>query len=163
MSAPTPSMRLADSARSPLVRPTTMMTSVTSTATASTVMKVRSGRGSTFCTIMKRIINFCCAQATVNALMLRLLGTLPRVFVSICPGIFAEIDQIRARRLRQREAVCSNGLVHSKLLECNLQLIVIAGPSDVDLPRISGGRRVLPICVSYVGTHLTTRGEILNS
>src|ERR1700683_4005769 len=95
--------------------------------------------------------------------MLRLLGTLPRVFVSICPGIFAEIDQIRARRLRQREAVCSNGLVHSKLLECNLQLIVIAGPSDVDLPGISGGRRVLPICVSYVGTHLTTRGEILNS
>ena len=52
MSAPTPSMRLADSDSRPLVRPTTMITSVTSTATAITVMNVRSGRCRTFCTIM---------------------------------------------------------------------------------------------------------------
>ena len=52
MSAPTPSVRLADSVSNPLVSPTTMITSVTSTATAITVMIVRTGRCITFCTIM---------------------------------------------------------------------------------------------------------------
>ncbi len=52
MSAPTPSVRFADSISNPLVSPTTMITSVTSTATAIIVISVRMGRCNTFCTIM---------------------------------------------------------------------------------------------------------------
>ena len=48
MSAPTPSTRFAESATSPVVSPTTMITSITSTATAITVIAVRIGRCSTF-------------------------------------------------------------------------------------------------------------------
>ena len=48
MSAPTPSMRLAVSCSMPLVSPTIMITSVTSTATASTLTSVRTGRCRTF-------------------------------------------------------------------------------------------------------------------
>ena len=44
MSAPTPSVRFADSINKPLVNPTTMITRVTSTATAITVIAVRIGR-----------------------------------------------------------------------------------------------------------------------
>ena len=54
-SAPTPSMRRAVSVSNPLVRPTMIRTSVTSTPTAMTLISVRTGRWSTFCKIILRI------------------------------------------------------------------------------------------------------------
>ena len=51
MSAPIPSVRLADSKIRPLVSPTTMITSITSIATAIMVIAVRTGR----CIALRRI------------------------------------------------------------------------------------------------------------
>ena len=52
ISAPTPSVRLADSVINPVVSPTTRITKVTSTAIPITVINVRIGRCITFCRIM---------------------------------------------------------------------------------------------------------------
>src|SRR5271168_670378 len=73
------------------------------------------------------------------------------------------MHQVRAGRLRQGEAVRGNRLVHSKLLDCNLQLIVIAGPGDVNLPRVAGSSRGLPVCIAHVRSHLASGAKILNS
>ncbi len=95
--------------------------------------------------------------------MLRLLGSLARIFLRVVLAIWADAHQIGARWLRQSEAIRSNRLVHSNLLDCYLQLIVFAWPRNCYLPRIRGAARGLPICVGHVRNHLTTRAKILNS
>src|ERR1700722_4984970 len=98
-----------------------------------------------------------------KALRVRLLVVLARIFVNVVLSLFTDVHQIRAERLRQGEAVWSNRLIHSKLLDRNLQLIVIVRPADVDLPRIALGARGLPVCVNHVRSHLATRTKILSS
>ena len=101
MSAPTPCVRLADSVSSPVVRPTTMITSITSTATANTVMMRAQSAGASRSARS-------CARSRFG---LR--------------GIVSHVDHFHSRRLLQHEAIVGDIFIECHFRDSNLKCVVI--------------------------------------
>src|ERR1700741_664779 len=66
-------------------------------------------------------------------------------------GLLADTDQFGARRLRKYKAIRGNRLIEGGLYDRNLQLIVVAGAGDVDLPGIVKLAERVPVAVTIIG------------
>src|SRR6266566_2707878 len=115
-SAPTPSMRLAASCSSPCVMPTTSITMLTSMATARTLTIVRTGR--------------CRTLATIILLTTRRLPFRPFLGVTL----FAQLDQLRVRRLSQLELLRRYRLIELRVVQDRYgQAVILDRPLDLDV------------------------------
>src|SRR6266567_857240 len=118
-SAPTPSTRLAASWRSPCVMPTTSITIATSMATARMLIIVRTG--------------LCRTLATIILLTTRRL--LFRPFLGVT--LFAQLDQLRVRRLSQLELLRRYRLIELRVVQNRYgQADLLDRPVELDVRRV---------------------------
>ena len=73
---------------------------------------------------------------------LRLLGFL---------RFFADTDQLGAGRLEKYKAIRGNRFIEGGFDDRDLQLIVVAGPGDVNLPGVVKLAKRIPVAVTVVG------------
>src|ERR1700745_442647 len=64
---------------------------------------------------------------------------------------FADADQFRAGRLRKYKAIRCNRLIERGLHDRNLQLIVVAGPANANLPGVVKIAECVPLTVRVIG------------
>src|SRR5437764_14841705 len=127
-SAPTPSTRLADSCSSPVVMPATSVTMLTSMATARMLMIVRTGR--------------CRTLATIILLTTRRLPF--RAFLGVT--LFAQLDQLRVRRLSQLELLRRYRLIELRVVQDRYgQADLLYGPIELDVHGVADPLEVLAV------------------
>src|ERR1700719_5327009 len=78
-------------------------------------------------------------------------------------GFFADADQFRAGRLRKYKAIRGNRLIERGLHDRNLQLIVVAGPANANLPSVVKSAECVPLTVRVVANQRASGGVGLNS
>ncbi len=134
MSAPTPSVRFADSKISPLVSPTTIITSITSTATAITVIAVRTGR----CIALRRI------RWPIKVWSPAPARSSPTRSSCVPGGCF---------NTNRSAAIV---FVRRQLGDPNIKTIIVRRPFQGNLARVSYAAKHVPVAVAHVGDELAS-------
>ena len=141
ISAPIPSVRLADSVSRPLVRPTTIITSVTSTATAITVMIVRTGR----CRALRKIMCPITASSPPEDPGGAFPWELSPTFTSSAPGGFLSTNRSSG-----------SGSLNVAFVMPICRCVIIGRPAQRDLARIFHRIKRIPASIANIRSDLPT-------